>query len=1186
MGVSGELYIGGVALARGYWERPEMTAERFVPDAFSGEAGARLYRTGDVARYGEGGEIEYLGRGDRQVKVRGFRIELGEVEAALRGHEGVHEAAVEARGVGGEEGSGRRLVAYVVWGEGAREVTVAEWREYLGERLPEYMIPSSFVSLKRLPLTPSGKLDRKALPEPGVAQAESEFVAPRTATEEVLAGIWAEVLRVERVGVEDNFFELGGHSLLATRCIAHVREVFRIEVPVRSLLDSPTVAAQARQIEAAMRSESKADMPPPLARLPRETHTPLSFAQQRLWLLNQLEPESPVYNLTAAVRMRGQLDAAALEATVNEVVRRHEVLRTTFPVVEAQPVQLVREELRLKLTGEDVSGLDTGARESEVRRLAEAEARRPFHLVEGPLLRVKLYKLGTDEHVLVLVMHHIVSDGWSMGVLVGEVSALYAAFSRGLPSPLPELQIQYADYAAWQRGWLRGEALERQLVYWRAQLGSGPAPLELPTDRPRPAVQSFRGATQTFTLPAPLAEKLTSLGRRERATLFMTLLAGFKALLHRYTGQEEIVVGTPIAGRSRKELEELIGFFVNTLILRTDLSGRPTFRELLGRVREVSLEASAHQDVPFERLVEELQPRRDLSRSPLFQVMFAMQNTPYEAAELPGMNLSLFEVESGAAKFDLTMFVAEDEAGLTGALEYNTDLFDGETINRLLGHYQNLLAAASVNPDRKLSELTLLSEEEMTRLLAGPNDTRVELPAGVCAPQLFEARASETPGAFAAIQGRRHSSYDRLNRDANRMARALAAEGVGQEALVALLAERSIEFLTTMLAVWKAGGAYLPLDPHAPAGRVAQMLEQSRAPFVVAGSAYVSALEEALASLPEETRPRVLEIEQLLAQPFDEENLGSLNTPRQLAYVIYTSGSTGVPKGVMVEHGGMLNHLLAKISDLELGAADVVAQTASQAFDISVWQFLAALLVGGCVHIFPDEITYDPTRLLEEVGREGVTVLETVPSLLRAMLDEMERRAPEGARLSRLRWLIPTGEALPPELTRRWLAAHPTVPLVNAYGPTECSDDVTHHVIDRPPAPEEFNTPIGRPVANTRLYVLDAGMQLLPVGVLGELYVGGAGVGRGYLSDAAKTASLFVPDPYSGEAGARLYRTGDVGRWLPDGTLEFLGRVDHQVKVRGFRIELGEIEAALSVHPLVREAVVIVREDARGEKLL
>ncbi|HZH16513.1 MAG TPA: condensation domain-containing protein, partial [Archangium sp.] len=832
VGVSGELYLSGLGLARGYLGRPELTAERFLPNPFSSDGG-RMYRTGDKVRLLPDGTLEYLGRLDHQVKVRGFRIELGELDAVLSQHSAVQDVITLAR----EDVPGdKRLVAYLVARE-SQHLDASELRSFLKSRLPEYMVPSAFMVLSALPLSPNGKVDRKALPAPETTRSEARtYVAPRTPTEQLLASMWSQLLSLERVGSSDNFFELGGHSLLATQVVSRVRASFGVELPLRALFEAPTVESLALKVEAAVHAGQGLQRPD-LRPVARTGQLPLSFAQQRLWFLEQLEPGLPTYHIPLAMRLEGALDVSALERSFQELVHRHESLRTTFRSTGTEAIQVIHAEASLPLPLVDLSALPQAQQEAEVRRLAEEESARPFDLIRGPLVRVTLLELADTQHVLLLTMHHIVSDGWSMGVLIREVAALYQAFTAGQPSPLPTLPVQYADYAAWQRDWLQGDALETQLAYWRQHLTGAPQVLELPTDRPRPAVQSHRGANLSVRLTADLSRAVNALAQREGATPFMVLLAAFNAVLSRYSGQQDITVGSPIAGRTHADTEGLIGFFVNTLVLRTRLEGNPSFRELLGRVRQSTLGAYAHQDIPFEKLVEELKPQRSLSYSPLFQVMLVLQNTPVGAisgseGSRPSLEMRPLEVEGQTAKFDLTLSLSETPEGFTGSLQYNTDLFEAGTADRLLGHLQVLLQAATSNPELSLSALPLLTEAERQQVLVAWNDTQAERPWAGCLHELIEAQAARTPQAAAVVYEDGQLTFSELDRRANQLAHALRSRGVGPEVRVALCMERSLDMVVGVLGILKAGGAYVPMDPAYPAQRLAFMLQDSRARLV------------------------------------------------------------------------------------------------------------------------------------------------------------------------------------------------------------------------------------------------------------------------------------------------------------------------------------------------------------------
>ncbi|HSK79392.1 MAG TPA: amino acid adenylation domain-containing protein, partial [Thermoanaerobaculia bacterium] len=1151
LGVPGELWIGGAGLSRGYLGRPDLTAERFLPDPFAAEPGGRLYRTGDLARHLPGGRMEVLGRIDHQVKIRGFRIELGEIEAVLATLPGVREAVVVAR-----EG---RLVAYVIGDAGA-----AELRRPLSERLPEPMVPAAFVTLPAFPLTPNGKVDRKALPAPEWESAGDGYQAPRTPLEEILAGIWAEVLGLERVGAADHFFELGGHSLLAARVMSRLRGALGVEVPLRDLFAAPRLADFAARVEAARRSGTVSPAPP-LLPVPREGALPLSFAQQRLWFIDQLEPGSPLYNMPGALRAEGPLNAAVLARCLGEIVRRHEALRTVFAATEGAPVQVIQPAQPFPLPVVDLSGLGEREREAQALELIRAEAGRPFDLSRGPLLRGLLVRLAGRGHVIALNVHHIVSDGWSIDVLVREIAALYPAFAAGRPSPLPPLPVQSADHAVWQRSWLRGEVLESEIDFWRGQLAGLPPLLTLPTDRPRPAEQSYRGATRPVRLPAGLARQVEALGRRSGATPFLVLLAAFQALLARYSGQDGLAVGSPVAGRNRVEIEGLIGLFVNTLVLRGDLSGEPTFRGLLARVRETALAAWLHQDVPFEKLVDELAPERSLSQTPLFQVMFELQNDPAEALDLEGLRVRPFGGAAATAKFDLTLSLEPRDGGLGGTIEYATDLFDAATVDRFAGHFERLLASAVAGPDRRVFDLPMASEAETGQILHEWNDTRVEgfLEEGWLHREVA-AQAARTPSAVAVETAAERWTYRRLVGSARLLARHLRELGVGPDVIVGLCAERSPAMVAGMLAILEAGGAWLPLDPGLPAERLAFMLEDSGARVLL---------------LPEDLRGRV-PAEGLSVVPLDArwdagedlgQPLGAEASPGNLAYVIYTSGSTGRPKGVMVTHRGICNRLRWSKDTYGIGERDAFLQKASIGFDVSVWECFGALTAGARLALAEPGRQAEGGYLVRALCEHGITFVDFVPSMLAAFVEE------EGVEACvSLRQILAGGEALSPELRDRTMERLPAAVLDNGYGPTEATIDATRWVCA--PGQEPHCVPIGRPIGNTRLYVVDRELRPMPAGVAGELVVGGAGVSRGYLRRPGLTAERFVPDPFGGQPGDRLYRTGDLVRWLPDGTLDFLGRLDHQVKVRGFRIELGEIETALSARPGVRDAVVVVRE--------
>ncbi len=1173
IGVAGELCVAGAALARGYLGRPDLTAERFVPDPWSGTPGSRLYRTGDLARHLADGVIEYLGRRDGQVKIRGVRIELGEVEAALLGHRAIAQAVVVARPE--PSGSGLRLVAYYSPRDGEAPAP-AELRDFLQASLPAVLIPAVFVPLASFPLTPSGKVDRRALANAGPLPEDGAgpgYVAPRGAVEELLAGVWASLLGLERVGAADNFFDLGGHSLLATQLVSRLRHVFAVELPQRALFEAPTVTELAPRI-AALAAGSRGAAPVSIPRFDSAGPAPLSFSQERLWLIDRIEPGSPVYNLPAALRLAGDVEPAVLAATLGEVVRRHATLRTRFavePVTGGQPVQIVEPPAPFALPVIDLGPLPTVRREEETRHLAAEESMRPFDLIHGPVLRALLVRSRPSEHALLFTMHHIASDGWSSGILVHDVSRIYPAFAAGRRSPLPELPIRYVDYARWQRQTLQGEALEGLLAYWRRKLGNPPAPLELPTDRPRPPLQRPEGAIEILEIAPGIAGAIKALGRREGATLFMVVAAGLQALLARMSGRSDILIGTPVAGRNRAELEGLIGFFVNTLVLRTDLSGDPPFREVLARVRQTALEAYAHQDLPFERLVEELNPERSLAHTPLFQVMCVMQNAPTQALELPGLAFEPLDLPATTAKFDLTLSAVDGGEGMGGSLEYRTDLFDATTARRTLAHLATLLAGIAADPETPLARLPLLPAAERAQLLFEWSG-RAWPGAGAAAllHELFEARAGETPEAPAVLADGARWSYGELDRHADQLAARLRAEGVGPESRVGIHLERSPAMVVAVLAALKAGAAYVPLDPAYPRERLDYMIADSGLAALLVGEgtgAPIAGRCEGGGAGDAETPgrpPRVLRLAadgsplDPLAAPVSVPAAAIARPrPQNLAYVIYTSGSTGRPKGVAVTHAGVVQTIRAALDLYRLAPGDRVLQLASLSFDVSVLDLFTTLAAGACLCL-PASGRLSGADLAAELRERQIAAAFFTPSLL-ATLDP-------DAELPDLRTLAVGGEACPPELARRWSAGRR---LVNLYGPTEASIFASAWVA----VPFRQSPPIGQPVRGARIYVLD-GWEPAPVGVPGEIFLGGGGLARGYLDRTERTAESFLPDPFAAEPGARLYRTGDLGRWLPAGELEFLGRADGQVKVRGYRIELGEIEAALAGHSEVDRAAV------------
>nr|WP_319005767.1 non-ribosomal peptide synthetase [Burkholderia pseudomallei] len=1186
VGVRGELYIGGAGVARGYLNRPELTRERFIDDPFV--AGGRLYRTGDLARWRTDGSLEYLGRNDFQVKIRGFRIELGEIEAQLAKVTGVREVVVLARDSAADtdqnadlnasataNSSEKRLVAYYTG-----DADVVALRAQAAQHLPSYMVPSAYVRLDAWPLTPNGKLDRRALPAPADdAYARAEYEAPQGAKEEALAAIWRELLHVERVSRHDNFFELGGHSLLAVQLVSRLRQALSVEVALSTVFDAPVLSALAERLEA-----GNTEVLPPIPLAPRDGRIALSLAQQRLWFLTQLEGVSEAYHMSGAVRLDGPLNREVLQRALNRIVMRHEALRTCFVREEGEPIQVIQPHADLTVSYHDLREAESirheaGNREQRAKDLSQAHASAPFDLSRDLPVRVLLLQLADEAHVVQVVMHHIASDGWSVGVFLQELSALYGSFIAEQGDPLAPLPLQYADYAAWQRRWLASGQLEKQGAFWQTNLSGAPTLLELPTDRPRPPKQSHAGASIEVKLGAALSERVKRLSQRHGVTPYMTLLSSWAAVLSRLSGQEEVVIGSPVAGRNRTEVEALIGFFVNTLALRLDLSSEPTVGELLKRTKAQVLSAQAHQDLPFDQVVERVKPPRSTAHPPLFQVMFVWQNMPAGELTIPGLTIRAVETPLQTAQFELTLSLREAGDDIVGHLNYASALFDESTVRRYVTYWCRLLEGMTAGPANvSVARLPLLDEAERKQVVYEWNATERDYPIEQCIHQLFEAQVDRKPEAIALTFDGQRLGYAELNARANRLAHYLQERGVGPDRLVALCAERGIEMVVGLLAILKAGGAYVPLDPSHPPERLRRMLDDTNPVAVLVddiGADALASFESHVAA----RSPRVhlsRDIAQWRACSPANPSTPRERAARRLAYVIYTSGSSGEPKGVMNEHRGVVNRLWWMQQTYALDERDAVLQKTPFSFDVSVWEFFWPLMSGARLVIAKPEGHKDPAYLSELIDRERVTTLHFVPSMLQAFLED------EGAArgCGSVKRVMCSGEALPPSLVKRFYRCLPDARLHNLYGPTEAAVDVTAWACDA----EEggASVPIGRPIANTRIYVLDEYGQPVPRGVAGELYIGGVQVARGYLNRPELTRERFVDDPFV--AGGRLYKTGDLARWRTDGSLEYLGRNDFQVKIRGFRIELGEIEAQLAKVAGVRETVVLAREAAPDTK--
>lgn len=1154
-GVAGELYVGGDGVSRGYLNQPALTAQKFVPDPFSNVPGARLYRTGDLACWLPDGAVAYLGRIDDQVKIHGHRIEPGEIESVLLQHPGVKQAVVLMQ----VKATGDKYLAGYIVPQGPFDK--AALTDYLKSRLPAYMVPSQLMALEKMPLTSNGKADKKALRALESDHAELHaYVAPVNETEQRLADIWERFLQKKQISTHANFFELGGHSLLASRVVTAIRNALSVDLSITLFFQYPTIA----KLAACLTGKEKAQEWPAIVAGKRPPRIPLAFSQERLWFIDQMNG-TVAYHVPLALRLKGTLDEAGLSHALQSVVNRHEALRTVIRQEHGVPYQQLLPAEGWQLTR--TSGEKYHTQEALHAHLTEL-VNAPFDLAADYMLRACLLRLPADEHILLVTVHHIACDGWSVTIMVNEIAELYNAYIRKRPATLTPLPLQFADYAVWQRSLAEHERLQKQLSYWEQQL-NGVEVLQLPADFSRPAIQSTKGAAQRFTLSAALSEQLRQFSLQQDVTLFMTLLAAFKVLLYRYSGQEDICVGSSIAGRTQEEVAGLVGFFVNTLALRSDLSRHPSFLTLLQQVKQTTLAAYDHQEVPFEKVVEAVNTDRDLSRTPLFQVLFELQNTPGTAQmQLDALAVMKEDLKYNTAQFDLVVSMEEGPEGLTGYVEYSTAIFREATITQLMAHFSRLLETVLTLPDTRIDKLPLLTEAERHQQLVTFNNTTVDFPHNSTLTAQLALQAQRTPTAPALVMGDRVVTYAALEERSNQLAHYLQTAGVDNTSLVPVCLDRSPEMVIAILGIMKAGGAYLPIDPGYPEDRVAYMLQDSKARMVISSSADKEK--------PEKTgQVRIISLDEEAAviSGYPVTAPQTLPVPSQLAYVIYTSGSTGLPKGAMIEHAGMLNHLYAKVNDLRMNAASIVAFTAAFTFDISVWQMFSALLCGGCTIIYPTDTILQPAALMQAVEKDKVTILEVVPSYLSAILATVR-----GVSLRQLQYLLVTGETLPRQLLAEWFSHkdYGSIPVVNAYGPTEASDDITHHFMTE--APEHSSVPLGKPIQNLHIYILDAAMQLCPIGVAGEICVSGIGVGRGYLNRPELTAEKFIKDPFR-DGDVRMYRTGDLGKWLPDGTVLHLGRIDDQVKIRGYRIELGEIERVIEKSGMVKQVVVITKAD-------
>jgi amino acid adenylation domain-containing protein len=1163
IGTAGEIYIGGAGVAKGYLYREELTQAKFIVID-----GACFYRTGDIGRFDEDGNLEILGRADFQIKLRGIRIELNEIETFLRQAPGVKDGVVSSCELeSGEKG----LVAYVVLEQGGN--FIVEIRRFLMTKLPDYMVPTIFMELEALPLNMNQKLDRLALPAPTLANAflhETAYIAPRNELEEILANIYARTLKIERIGIYDNFFELGGHSLMAAQVIYRLQEALETEISISQLFEQPTIASLAEYLTTAKPNKDESYLTLE-ASAPRYlgTHFPLSSSQQQLWFLTQLEGGNAAYNIALAFKIVGALDISNLEKSLTEIVRRHNSLRTIFPIVDGVPVQQVLPSQLLSLQIINLQSLMEIEQTDKIRELVRKEAQQPFNLTKDLLIRSTLLQLGETSNILLLTVHHIVADDWSLKILQKELTVIYTAFQQDRISPLKELDIQYADYVHWQQKRLNEEFLDQQLGYWKKQLAYAPPLLDFPLDRPRPATQNYRGETEFFTLDLGFTRQIKILSQRTGVTLFMFLMTAFAILLSRYSRQQDLVIGTPIANRSRKELESLIGCFINLLSLRIDLTGDPTFIELVQRVRQISLGAYAHQDLPFGKLVEKLRPRQDFSYSPIFQVMFVLQNAPIELSDLVDLQLTPLDLETGTSQYDLTLMMEETEVGLRGSFEYNSDLLDRATIRRLVGHFQVLLDGIVANPSKSIEQLPMLTEREQRQLLIEWNNTSTNYPRNKCVHQLFEEQVEQTPDAIAVVFQEQQLTYRELNWRANQLAYYLQRLGVKPDVLVGICLERSLEMIIGILGILKAGGAYVPLDPNYPKERIEYMLEDTQVKVLLTQQHLIEQLhtEKEVVIFGDSDWAKI-------SKESQENPICSANS-ENIAYINYTSGSTGKPKGIETPHRG-ITRLLFGVSYINFNAENRFMQMAPISFDASTLEIWGALLFGAQCVLFPERV---PTAkdLREAIQKYSITTMWITSALFNSIIDTDPKA------LEDVSQLLTGGEALSVNHIERAIKALPSTQIINGYGPTESTTFACCYQI--PPQLDNCiqSIPIGKPIGNTQIYILDSFLQPVPIGISGEIYIGGDGLARGYLNRLELTEEKFIPNPFG---SGKLYKSGDIARYKHDGNIEYIGRIDNQVKIRGFRIEIGEIESVLSQHPNVQSIVVTVIENIPSDKRL
>ncbi len=1171
IGTTGELYVSGINLARGYLGKPELTAEKFLPNPFSNVPGRRMYKTGDLVKLHEDGKLEFIGRTDNQVKIRGFRIELGEIENVLMEHNDIDIAAVLVRKTANGE---KVLSAFLQLKDGA-VFDKNKVSDFLKTKLPDYMLPNTFTVLDEMPITINGKIDRKKLAKIEIGdQYKKEFVEPTTPSEILLAGIWSELTGEKKIGLNDNFFDLGGHSISATQAVSRIREAFNVEVSLKEFFESENLKALTKLI-LSKKTDEDHEKSIPLKPVKRDGDLPLSFSQQRLWFLSQFAPEGSSYNIPAVLELSGELNYDALNYAINKMISRHEVLRTSFINKNGKPVAKIHNALEYKIEIIDFSGRNNSKEETD--KLIQEIIKTPFDLTKLPLFNVKLIRLNPGKHICAIVMHHIISDGWSVGIIINEISELYNAFVKSVEPTLDELKIQYVDYAAWQQEVLSGEKLEKEIEFWKNELEGASLILDLPTDKPRPSVQTFNGSTFNFEMEEALSEKIEKISGKLNVTPYMFLLGAFEILLSKYSRQSDFIVGTPVANRTNIETEKLIGFFVNTLAVRASVDAQMTVQELMKDVRTRMLSAYSHQSMPFEKLVEIIQPERDTSHSPLFQVAFVFQNMPVSEIQLPALNVKQYEIEGATANYDITFYLQKINNAFHGTFEYNTDLFEKSTIQKIINEFIYLIEQIIEDPKQRIKNIGLVSDNELNKLLYEFNRSEQNYPGNICVHQKFEELVKADSDAialtFTEVEEKlaltEQLTYGELNKRANQLARILRKNGVKNDTIVAISLPRSFEMIVSMIAILKAGGAFLPIDPTYPEDRIKYMLEDSGADILIS--------IERVSGKYKFYNGKVinLDADKALINTEDKTNLKNITEPENLAYIIYTSGSTGLPKGTMLSHKGLLNLSLAQRDAFGITDKSRILQFSSYSFDASVWEFVMALLNGASLSLVGQDIVKLGRSLKKVMEVLNITTVTLPPSVLKVIPYDESTQNIEG-----LETIIVAGESCPPELVNRWSKNRK---FVNAYGPTETTVCASMHICkgeyDKVP-------PIGKPIYNFKLYILDENMLPVPVGVPGELYISGPGLARGYLNKPEFTAQKFIPNPFTEEKGDRIYKSGDLARWLPNGEIEFLGRVDDQIKLRGFRIELGEIEAVIRQDKAIADVVVDIKKDSKNEDRL